>query len=73
MLAALVFFLFEKYTNNGFKIFSIVTFILTLLSFSGPAFIPGVTMGYQIVLDIMHLIVPSALLFFISRAKASFN
>ncbi len=73
MLAVLVFFLFEKFTNNGFRIFSIVTVILTLLSLAGPSFIPGVTIGYQIALDIMHIVVPSLLLFFISRARKAVN
>lgn len=70
IIGSLVFFLFEKFTKNGFKNFSILTIILTVLSLYSPfAVIPGVTTGYALVLCVMHLVVPAALLFFINKAK----
>lgn len=68
ILAAIVFFLFEKYTNNGFKIFRIVSFVLLVLSFLNPFMaIQGVTIGYAIALNLMHVVVVWALLFFIGK------
>lgn len=70
LIASIVFFLFEKYTQNGFKIFSIVTIILMLLSLAGPfAGIPNATMQYSLSLAPMHLVVPMVLLYFISKSK----
>lgn len=68
LIAGLVFFLIEKFTNNGFKIFSIISIVLGLLSLVGPfTAIQGVTTSYAIVLDLMHLVVVGVLLFFINR------
>jgi hypothetical protein len=70
LLGSLVFFLFEKYTRNGFKIFVIVSIVLALLSLASPFMaIPGVTVGYALVLCVMHLVVPLVLLYFIYRAR----
>ncbi|MEI6898871.1 MAG: DUF6069 family protein, partial [Bacteroidota bacterium] len=70
LLGACVFFLFEKFSNNGFKIFSIVAVILLVLSFGNPFFgIPDVPVTYGIALDSMHIVVVSSLLYFIRRAK----
>jgi hypothetical protein len=72
LIASFVFFLFEKYTQNGFKIFRIVTIILMLLSLAGPfTGIPNVTITYALSLSIMHLVVPLSLLYFISSSKKS--
>ena len=72
LIASLVFFLFEKYTQNGFKIFSIVTIILMLLSLAGPfTGIPNVTTTYALSLSPMHFVVALSLLYFISRSKKS--
>lgn len=69
-IAAIVFFLLEKYSKNGFKIFSILAIILLLLSFSNPfVAIPNVTIGYGLVLCLMHVVVAVSILFFIQRAK----
>ena len=69
-IAAIVFFLLEKYSKNGFKIFSILAIILLLLSFSNPFFsIPNITIGYGVVLCLMHVVVAVSILFFIQRAK----
>ena len=70
LIGTLVFFLFEKYTANGFKIFSIVAGTLVVLSFSSPfTAVQGMPISYGIVLNVMHVVVASSLLFFINRAK----
>ena len=70
LIGASIFFLFEKYSANGFKIFSIISLILLVLSFANPFMgIPGVTIGYGIVLNVMHVVVALSLLFFLKRAK----
>lgn len=69
LIATLVFFLLEKFTKNGFKIFRIVAIILLVLSFVNPFMgIQGVTVGYAIVLNLMHVIVVGALLYFIGNS-----
>jgi mannose/fructose/N-acetylgalactosamine-specific phosphotransferase system component IID len=69
LVAGLVFFLFEKYSKNGFKIFSIISIILVLASLFSPFSIPNVSMGFAIGLNLMHLAVAGNVLFFINRAK----
>ena len=70
LIGASIFFLFEKYSANGFKIFSIISIVLLLLSFANPFMgIPNVTIGYGIVLNVMHVVVALSLLFFLKRAK----
>ena len=72
LIAALVFFLFEKYTMNGYRNFSIVTIILMLLSLAVPfSGIPNVTTKYSLALGSMHIVVPLVLLYFINRSKKS--
>jgi len=69
LVASIVFFLIEKYSNNGFKIFSIVSIILLVLSFINPFVgIPNVTVGYALVLNLMHIVVAGFVLFFINRS-----
>ncbi len=70
LIGACIFFLFEKFSNNGFKIFSIIAIVLLILSFANPFFgIPNVTIAYGIALDIMHVTVALPLLYFLSKAK----
>jgi hypothetical protein len=70
LIAACVFFLFERFTNNGYKIFSIVAIVLLLLSLVSPFMaVQGIAFGYSIVLCIMHIVVVLSLLYFIKRAK----
>lgn len=70
LIGAIVFFLFEKFSNNGFKIFSIISIVLMLLSFVNPFLgIPGVTIAYGVALDLMHVVVALTLLYFIKKAK----
>ena len=69
LIGASIFFLLEKYTENGFKIFSIIAIIFLLLSFLSPFMaVQGMPIGYGIVLNLMHAVVASSLLFFIHRA-----
>jgi hypothetical protein len=70
LVGASIYFLFEKYSSNGFKVFSIIAILLLILSFTNPFMgIPGVTMAYGIVLNVMHVVVAASLLFFLKRAK----
>jgi uncharacterized membrane protein len=68
----MVFFLFEKYSKNGFHSFRILAIILLVFSFINPFMgIQGVTTGYAIALNLMHVVVVGALLFFIGKAVNS--
>jgi hypothetical protein len=69
LIASMVFFLFEKYTQKGFKIFTIVSIALLLLSFLNPFMvIPGVSIGYALALCTMHIVVAGSLLYFIKKS-----
>ena len=69
LIASIVFYLIEKFTNNGFKIFRIVSLILLVLSFINPfAMIENVTVGYALVLNAMHIVVVAALFYFTGKA-----
>ena len=69
LIATLVFFLLEKYTKSGFKVFRIISIVLLVLSFINPFVgIVGVTVGYAVVLNIMHIVVVAALLYFIGKS-----
>lgn len=70
LLGACVFFLFEKFTNNGYKIFSSIAIVLMLISLMSPFMaIKNIPLAYGIVLDVMHLVVAFSLLYFIKKAK----
>jgi hypothetical protein len=72
LIPGFVFFLFEKYTMNGFRNFSILAIVLLLLSFLNPfLMIPNVTFLYGVVLNVMHVVVVLALLYFLKRAYQS--
>jgi len=72
LIAALVFFLIEKFSNNGFKIFRLVAIILLFVSFVNPFMgIEGITIGYGIVLNVMHVVVVASLLYFIGKEVKS--
>ncbi len=72
LIGGCVFFLFEKFSNNGFKIFAIVAIVLVLLSLFSPFMaVPGMPIGYGIVLDVMHVVVAASLLYFLKRAKSN--
>ena len=69
LIASILFFLFEKYTSNGLRIFSIISTILFILSLAMPfTGIKGVTIGYALAMELMHVTVFASLLFFINKA-----
>jgi hypothetical protein len=68
LIASMVFFLFEKYTKKGFKIFTIVSIALLILSFFNPFMgIPGVPVAYALALCTMHVVAAVSLLYFIKK------
>lgn len=67
LLGSGVFFLIAKYTEKGYRNFSILAGVLLLLSLGGPFSIPEVTIPYAIVLNVMHVVAVAALL---NRLKA---
>lgn len=70
LIASMVFFLIEKYSNNGFGIFKIVSIVLLVLSFINPFMgIKGVTVPYALGLNLMHITIVLFLLYFIGKAK----
>lgn len=70
IVGSLVFYLFERFTRSGFKIFAIIALVLMVLSLVSPfAGIPNVTLGYSLVLCAMHIVAALSLLYFIRRAK----
>lgn len=70
LLAGLVWYLFERYTNNGFRYFSILAIVLLVLSFANPFLgIPGIPVAMALALNCMHIVVVLSLLYFFKRAK----
>ncbi len=70
LIAALVFFLFEKFSSKGYRNFSILSVVLVILSLFSPFSIPNVTTGFALGLDVMHLTIVFYLLYFLKKAKA---
>ena len=69
IVASILLFLLLKYTKKGFKIFTIITIVLSLIFFMNPFVgIKGVTVGYALALDLMHIPVAAALWFFHKKA-----
>ena len=74
LIAAILFFLLEKYTSNGLKIFNIVATILFVIFLVNPfTGIKGVTISYALALELMHLVVFLPLMFFLRKAVKSIN
>ena len=70
IIGSVIFYLFERFLNNGFKIFAGIALILMVLSLFSPfTMIPGATFGYSLVLCVMHVVAALSLLYFIRRAK----
>lgn len=69
IIGAMIFFLFEKYTQKGLRNFAIFGAIVFILMLIPPFKIKDVAFSYALTLELMHLIVFSVLLFFISRKK----
>lgn len=68
LVATVVFYLLERFTSNGFKIFRIIAIVLLLVSFLNPFMgIPGVTVGYAVALNVMHIVVVALLLYFLGK------
>ncbi len=71
ILGSLVFFLFEKYSSNGYKNFRILALVLMIVTFANPFVgIPNISVAYGIVLNVMHVVVVAALLYFLAKSKA---
>ena len=69
-VACMVFFLLEKYTDKGFRIFTIISIVLGTASMFSPFLsIPNVPVAFATLLDVMHLVVILSILFFINRSK----
>tara|TARA_R110002072_G_scaffold281228_1_gene443682 strand:- start:272 stop:676 length:405 start_codon:yes stop_codon:yes gene_type:complete len=62
LLASAVYFLIAKYTEKGYRNFSILAVVLLVFSFGGPFSIPEVTIPYALVLNVMHLVAVTVLL-----------
>ena len=70
LLAGVVFYLLCRYTNKGYRIFSILAVILLILSFASPFMaIPGIPLGMGLALSTMHVVVVASLLHFFRRTK----
>jgi hypothetical protein len=70
LIAALVFFLFEKFSSKGYRNFSILSVVLVILSLFSPFSIPKVTTGFALGLGVMHLTIVFYLLYFLKKAIA---
>jgi hypothetical protein len=69
LIGSFVFFLFEKYTDNGFQYYAVFAAVLLIASFFQPfKAIPGVTVSYALTLNFMHVVVACSLLYFIKRS-----
>jgi hypothetical protein len=72
IIGSIIFYLIERFTNNGFKIFTIVATALALLSLFSPfTVIPNVTTGYALILCLMHLIAAVSLIVFLCKSVKS--
>jgi hypothetical protein len=70
LIGSFIFYLFERFTGSGFKIFAVIAFVLMALSLVSPfTMIPNVTLGYSLVLCLMHVAAALSLLYSIRRAK----
>lgn len=70
LIGSMIFMLFDKFSSNGMRNFTIVAVLLCALSFINPfAGIPNVTVAYAMGLNVMHVVVCGALLYFLKKAK----
>lgn len=71
LIGACVYFLFEKFSKNGWRNFRILALVLFVVTLANPFMgIPGVTTGYAVVLDLMHVVVAGALVYFLSKLQS---
>lgn len=70
LIGSFIFYLFERFTGNGFTIFAVIALVLMTLSLASPfTMIPNVTFGYALALCLMHVAAALSLLYFIRRLK----
>jgi len=70
VIGSIIFFLLERFTNNGYKIFAVIAIVFAIVSMAGPFnAIPNVTTGYALALCAMHIAPVFFILYFISRLK----
>jgi hypothetical protein len=68
ILAALVLAVLNAFLSNAWRVFTIVSAVLLLLSFSSPFMnIPGIPVGMGIWLNIMHVVVAGCVVYFFGR------
>ena len=68
LIGSLVFFLLERFTNRGYRLFSILALVLAVLSLISPFTVPvNGTLGYALVLCAMHLVVALVLVYVIGQ------
>lgn len=74
IIGSIIFFVIERYTNNGYKIFAILAILFAIFSMLGPfKNIPEVTTSYALVLCTMHIVAVVFILYFIYRQKKKVN
>lgn len=70
IVGAFVYYLLDKYTQRGYRIFTIIAIVILLVSFTNPfLMIDNVPLTYAMALNIMHVVVVGVLFYFIKRAK----
>lgn len=70
LLAGVVFYLLARYTKNGYRIFSIIAIVGLLASFANPFMaIKGLPVSMGIAMNLMHIVVVVALLYFFKRTS----
>ena len=71
LIGACVYFLFDKFSKNGWRNFRILALVLFVVTLANPFMgIPGVTTGYAVVLDLMHAVVAGSLVYFLSKLQS---
>ena len=73
IIGGLIFFLFKKYSQNGFRNFAIFGTIVFVLMLIPPFKIKDVSFSYALTLELMHLTVFCILLYILSRKKSMLN
>ena len=70
IFAGFVFFLLSKYSGKPKMIYNIIAVILLVASFANPfMMIPGVPMGMGILMNVMHVTVAFATMYFFKTLK----
>ncbi|HZF65873.1 MAG TPA: DUF6069 family protein [Chitinophagaceae bacterium] len=71
LLAGLVFYLFCRYSKDGYRYFSILAIILLIVSFANPFIaIKHIPLAMGIALNMMHIVVVASLLYSFKHIKA---